>query len=533
MPITLWEAAVSDRGSVGGYAYSVTGTGRERVNRFHIVILDAKGDVLRLDSTDREFPGPDSGLFPQAYGLVAHPELDLLHICVATGDTRIDPPWSGFHLATGEPAPALVPDRPLDAGPQERLRCRSIHALSGTALYVVEWNFRTRHPDTGEPEIGAVYSLIDREGNTSWMVKRPGEFMDPHGKGISNHFERRIRQQGMLLDLGRPGRFAVWFAKDEVAVEYEVAPSSPGGWSVTEVKRTPRRLADLEPQATKIDLPLVMCVKFDPVVKNGEDEGTVSSPLDLQSPRTASIDHLGRIAIRDRENGGVFVFDHQGECRFVCPPKEGDSRDRWGSYDRFPVDDSGHVYIPWDEEGTTHFRLDDRGHRSSVFDLGSTSAHFVPGSFRRWICGGGDLRLIDSDGEELVTVRRRSDGKWIGVSNYDVAPDGMVVVLDRQRNLREDEHAIAFIDADGTPVDTVLIPPRSRRGIAANLNWVVFGYGRSPFLLRRHDRALFAFEPPIEDSKGEHWEYGFSPDGKELWGVAVKDLTLYRYALPD
>jgi hypothetical protein len=541
LPVTLWKAVVTDLGSVGGYAYSEEGSGHDRLRRFHVVILDPEGGIVLNETTDQVWGrSPDSPREPYAHGLVAHSGLDLLHVQIVAPDVLGGSRWASYRLSTGESAPPLVPITPIDTAPEELVGCRQLYPLPGTPLYVVEWSHQVRCPeiDNYHFELGAIYSLMKADGESVWMVKRPGDFTDPDATKTSYDFMQRIRRQGVILDVHDSGRFSLWFVRDEAKVEFEALPSesAPRGWSVTEAKRSPRQLSNLEPTLPKIELPLVMSAKLVPVLKETDEGATYPPSLELESPQSAVIDHLGRIVVRDAKNGGVFVFDDLGECLFICSPKASDPKEmRIPSPGHLPVDDRGNVYVPWDTKGSAHIRYDDRGHRIGAFELGGDFVHFVPGSSRRWIGSnyGGYLQLVESDGREVAVVDRRSDRKWIRwLTDFDVLPDGSLVILDPIPFQVDEVAVIAFFDADGTPKSTVPIPPHAGMDLAATADWVAVGGGPDRTLLRRHDQTLFSFDPDVEKGDRTTWEYGFSPDGKELWAVEVDRLRLYRFALP-
>ena len=223
LPFTLWDAAVTDRGEVAGYAYTGGWRDHGAEGAFVVAILGPDGVPRVVDrarrTSSRFLHTPPN---PLAVGLFVHPERD--RFVVRLADPDVNEPgerWLRFRLSDGKQLTPIGPnrwiaDRPgrwsaLDAGP-----------VRGTPLTLTHWYLLTG-PDGGSRAMGGAFTLTDPGGRIVWAQELPGDYEPAAGDEDRWEKRRRVLEQGAILPSDGDGRFAVWFVKQGQRVEYAVA----------------------------------------------------------------------------------------------------------------------------------------------------------------------------------------------------------------------------------------------------------------------------------------------------------------------
>ncbi len=97
LPVTLWQAAIADDGTVAGYGYSHGAEGAVREGRarddrpgtFHVVILDPQGKFRLNQVTPREESRFEDGLpDPKAAGMWVDPTTDRFVVRIVDADVN-------------------------------------------------------------------------------------------------------------------------------------------------------------------------------------------------------------------------------------------------------------------------------------------------------------------------------------------------------------------------------------------------------------------------------------------------------------
>jgi hypothetical protein len=180
-PFTLWEAAVTDDGVVGGCAYSLGWSGNTdghdgvRHGNLHVILIDAQG-TLRLDQvTKREHGGyPNAPPKPVASGLFLDPENDRLVVRIADFNLG-DEEWWSFQIATAKPLGVCRP-KELMADPNPVAYSLDARPVAGTSLTLVHW----RREEVQADRNGARFALVDTTGKSVWSLDWPSDYQVPN-----------------------------------------------------------------------------------------------------------------------------------------------------------------------------------------------------------------------------------------------------------------------------------------------------------------------------------------------------------------
>jgi len=538
LPVTMWRAAVTDSGYAGGFAYSI-GYHSYDLGSFHVLVLSPTGEVVLDEETPRTLStllhtAPD----PRGIDVLVSDHLDRLVVRIANPDGALEEVWKAYRLSTGEAIEVIGPSPPVLSTPIDRVYLDEVRAIPDTPLTLMRWwyvGYGSRRGSSPPPS-GTVFVLQDPKGRCVWSLERRADYTVPGDAKAQLRLESRVREHGAILGVAPEGRFILWDVGAKERVEFQVTePQRDGTWLVERGKSEAYVPSSMEPPEPlpEIEPELLGTVSLTPA--------PAASDV-FTAPAAALVDPLGRILIRDDESGVIQVFDASGASLFVCRPEPGDLED----------DDSA-ACMAVDCEGTVHLastmyygdsprflRFDGEGRRTGLVDLGTARVAFDPNRPVAWIdrtLRDGTLQQVTAEGKTLAVVSRRSDQHWLrDLSGFDVAPDGALALIDSQWLFDGDPgEALALYDRDGAPRATIPLPRGFfGRHLAASNRWlVVGGYGSKRLLVRVEDGETFEFDGCPGEGSESLWAFGFSPDGRELWGVDVTALKLHRFALPE
>lgn len=307
LPFTLWEAAVTDDGTVAGYAY----TGRANGD-FVVAILDAKGTIRLKETTKRASSRYlHTNDNPAAAGLIVDGPNDRMVVRVVDPDVnRGWETWWVYRLSTATAieklTPAeLMPDREparaiLDARP-----------VPGTPLTLLHWWRYDYERDRNS--VGARFTLVDLKGKPVWTMELPKDYSVPGDEQAETRLRNAMRTEGGILRSDRPKRFDLFFAAESQRVTFAVRQEPADRWNVTEVSRVPHSLnPPLEPKPPVPNGPLEY---LGPVVLQIGDRST-NSPF--RKVHRFGFDGEGRMAFvrTDEKTGPVLVLvDQAGDLQ--------------------------------------------------------------------------------------------------------------------------------------------------------------------------------------------------------------------------
>ncbi len=505
-PWTLWDAVVTDEGVVAGYAY---GAGYEGGgdDSFTIVVLAPDGSVRLEQRSERKGYVSEMGMpDPLVVGLLLDAESERVILRVRTGPWAEDETWWIHSLSSGtaeariDPGAELRQDHRIMGVEEARL-------IPETGLALVRW----RWLDWDARQLGAVFTLLDREGRLRWRLDWPTDHMALfEDEATWSRVKHELMTTGAILTTA-PGRFTL----RQVAANEQVTFAIDGS-DVRELERRPHAGPE----------------KTDPVA---------ISRLDLRHLGTISLD-LGRIARLalgpgDRiyaafgRTGSVHVFGPDGTRERVCVPAPGDFDGEW-SLLSLTVTDAGEVYLDkllFAADGTPLCRVDLPGSRHSF------SAYAQRGSDRMWVSAGDRLHLLASDGTPVRTIERAPDGKWLRrLGTAAVAPDGAIAITTFGHY--DTGAAIHLYSAGGEPVRSIPAPDGmlGSASFAFDGERIAIGVPRAAdpgavVLLDELGTPLGRFLPPGATSL---WVPYFAVDGAELWLLDPERSRIERYAMP-
>jgi sugar lactone lactonase YvrE len=230
LPFTPAQAAVTDDGTVAGYAYDrgPAGFGPAGPGKFHVFVLAPDGRERLHAAVDRE----DSRFLhdvanPLSTGLFITSDQKTFVVRVREPDiNRGGERWWVYELAAGREL-AKVDPMPGETGLRFVLRAAPVR---GAPLVLANW---WHYDDNAATNPGAGFNLIDlsdpRRPKTVWRKVLPGDYQ-------SDEAQEEVRAHGAVARSDEPNRFTVHFVADRQRVTFEVAREGDA-WAVREVGR--------------------------------------------------------------------------------------------------------------------------------------------------------------------------------------------------------------------------------------------------------------------------------------------------------
>lgn len=323
LPFTLWQAAVTDDGTVVGYAYTHGLHGfpptekRDETSRkewegyVHAVIIDSKGE-LRLNEREKRarsgFLDHDVA-YPAARGLFVDPANDRFVIRFADPDlNRQIEKWVVYRLSDGKRLTSFEPAEQMK-GADRRWDICDAQPVSGTPWTLVHWYILTLSDQADD----AKFTLVDEHGKPVWTLDRPGDYAYGGDSRAAWAFQSYLRDHSVILDVSKPRQFELWFPAGKSRVRFEVRPAPAGDpqLSVVEIGRRDYAGMDLpkreEPTFASVEL---------------KSLGSIS----LRAPTAAphAIRHFGDFDFDDQGRIGFVRRDEQGPCVFVLAGPTGE-----------------------------------------------------------------------------------------------------------------------------------------------------------------------------------------------------------------
>jgi sugar lactone lactonase YvrE len=317
-PFTLWEASVTEDGTVGGYAYSYGPTGSKRPNYkdcgdFEIVILDPMGRIRLDQKTKRRNSNfMHASPVPLAAGLVVNASSDRLIVRVGNADlNQTGETWWVYQLSTGRElqrvAPSLVMERASGI-----YRILTARAIVGTPLTLV----RSTRYDPKPPGIpGARFTLIDTQGKPVWNLELPHDYAVAGGVDARDELLEELTMQEARQRPDPPRKFTVRFVAQKQHVAFAVTPKGSGKWRVLETGRK-RYVPPVRPQV-RFDVPALSLALRDQIelkVPGASSPPAIRSVYELVSAEKSQFAFLRRDIKTD-----LVVVDAQGAALYTVP----------------------------------------------------------------------------------------------------------------------------------------------------------------------------------------------------------------------
>lgn len=477
LPFTLWDAAVTDDGTVAGYAYSLgyentsRGRGRDETGRLHLVILAPDGGLRMNEVLPRRGSFSCTSTVERSVtGIIVDPDNDRFIVrCSEGGWSSRGEAWRVFRLSTGRITDEFQFDHPRKSE-REHWSFLSVRPVAGTPLILVNWEYN-KWDDSGNDiqATGGAFNLIDASAKPVWELDRPGDYPDyyEYTKRLDEKkdraeierlrmLEHHIRQHGAVLRTDQPRRFDLWFVREQQRVTFEVEKGGAEGWRVREIARAPHDAAVANDEASPDKLESLALKHL----------GTVELML-----RTAE-----RPEIRDIE---YFDIDDRGRIGFLRAEEAGEAP----------------TFVLVDGDGGILHKVSLRAAFGENFNLPKS----VWLSGERWLilAQTWTKRADGEDGESLTRAW------WLDLSNEKLTPiepftgqgarrvcstrdGGFVVTIDPPLGSNQPEVVVAF-DREGKERWRALPAPQegaliATSGVTATTDGrfvVERGYGRS------------------------------------------------------
>lgn len=245
LPFTLWDAKVSDEGTVIGYAYTqgVDGIfdrrGDPRPGHTVVAVLDMDGSLRLHERRKREdsrfFHTPPTQLV-EGFEISGTGNSFLIRIQDADVNVAAET-WAFYDISQGKKTREFR----TPIGRREGLSVQSpIHVkpVRGTPLWLVQlWTYSGRPNATGKS--GSVFLVVDSHGSTIWKH----ELLDDYTVGdeeTEDTLRERIREGGAILNTDNWHSFEIQLVKEKQAVEFTVNKNAEGKYEVKESRRTQR-----------------------------------------------------------------------------------------------------------------------------------------------------------------------------------------------------------------------------------------------------------------------------------------------------
>jgi hypothetical protein len=419
----LWEAAVADDGTVGGYAYTLgwsgyAGSEKAGHGDFHVILIDGEGK-LRLDHVTKRQPSNFANAPPNpvSSGLFLDPAGDRVVVRVDDPDiNRCSERWWIFRISTGNDLGAFRP-KELMPDPKPARYILDARPLAGTTLTLVHW---WRREEAFDDRDGARFTLVDPLGNTAWSLEWPSDYHVPGDENAELRVWRELHEHGAILRSDQRGQFDLWCAGSAERVTFSITTDAAGRWFIREKGRHPYAApAKVEPPSTPIP-------EWRPRVLG---RITLRLPGRLPAPMIRDVydfvfDGRGRIALirSERDDGATFLLvDQQGKVlqSLLLPAWNagtGPTHLAWVDGDRFLILRGG----PRDHEKMIALGIDVATGRITAADTFSLPKPSKIASFR-----GGGFAAISLNGDEIAAFDARGARGWALGSKLE-ANDGTV-----------------------------------------------------------------------------------------------------------
>jgi hypothetical protein len=241
LPYTFWEAVVSDRGQVAGYAYTSGPAGFAKNGRklgageFVMAVLSSDGKILNEEKHNRETSRfLDYPPTPLAAGIILDGMDKRSIVRISDSDiNRRSEQWWIFDLTSGKRVGKLEPGESMSDGIMLRAR-----AVPGTSLVLTHaWSYASGNS-------GGAFSLVDLDdssGEAVWGFALDADYSVPGDEKAEDELRAQIWKEGAILDTNKSPGFAIYCAKEQKRIAFSIKKAD-GKWRVHETGRTDHKL---------------------------------------------------------------------------------------------------------------------------------------------------------------------------------------------------------------------------------------------------------------------------------------------------
>ena len=533
-PFSLWDAKLTDEGTVAGYAYEKGvdsggnhGTGFSGLS---IIIVSHDGRVLQHDpasshkaKVSTNFWAGDS---PEVQDIVVDTERDRFVTFIPLAGKKAPIIWWIYRLSTGKKIGDIIPDHPeTDVNGFQRTIFAEI--VPGTPLVLVQWYIY------GSPSSAAL-SLLDSDGKEVWNLKLLGEY-DNLGEDWNwywNLVSTGIQQASVGI---RRFSFRSYSLSSRLSFSIQADDKVKSGWQVAKTARVKDHLSvgntdEAPPELNVIELQLVGTIELK--TKAAHERTPIGDFYDF------AIDHLGALGFVKQGKNGTTRFirvDPEGKILsdFILNiPKD----DKAEIGNAVPVSDIRWVFVreSYDEKiGTRAWWIDIKTEKVNPikgFTSGSIESLVPTGDGGFFVLTQHFLKYTIQ--EEIIRYNRfgksvwshRNPGYGQGLS-FEAATwiEGTGAAV-----LTTVTNTIEFFSPDGTHLcsakvsDMIKVKPNYPTGITADLNGglILYDFDGSPPIYRINSKGtiIAKFRPRFPDGRTFNitGDVKVAPDGS-LW----------------
>jgi len=299
-PFTLWEAGVTDDGTVAGYAYSHGFDPIGNAGVLRVIILDPRGALI-VDHVTRRGEGPrmfHAPPNPVAEGVIVDPANDRLAVRVSGADAKRwgEMLWM-YQLSTGRAEGRIDPTERMP-DPEFASYIVAARAVTDTPLILLHWWRST--PGTNDGDRGARFTLIDPNGETVWSLDLPKDYMRQDDEDGQFRLKQEIDESGGILRADQPGCFELRFVAENRRVTFAVERRPNGQWNVREIGRQQYAITTKDRFSEIPESPLPY---LGAIVLRAPGQ---KPPAEVRDIREFVIDGTGRLAfLRSEPDGGA------------------------------------------------------------------------------------------------------------------------------------------------------------------------------------------------------------------------------------
>jgi hypothetical protein len=233
-PFTLWQAVVSDDGTVSGYAYS-HGINQDD-GEFIVVIFAPDGELRMAEKTPRTGSRFLHTLGdPKALDLFLDTDNDRLVVRVDDPDlNESSESWWTWRVSDAKSIGKFKP-RDLMADASSIRFAFDARPLAGTPLTLIHWYRDGCRQRECNNRRGARFALVDTNAKPVWTLDLPTDYTNTRDDKAQDRIFDEMREHGAILDTSRSGHFEIRqiATRQRLSFSVERDDAAPTHWKVS------------------------------------------------------------------------------------------------------------------------------------------------------------------------------------------------------------------------------------------------------------------------------------------------------------
>jgi hypothetical protein len=274
-------------------------------------------------------------------------------------------------------------------------------------------------------------------------------------------------------------------------------------------------------------------------------ESRILSKIHKPNPELFHVGPSNRVYIAHVPSQSVQVFEPDGSFAGSCRPKL-DDLDGQSRLTHIAVSRRGKSLLWLDDEYSRLLEFDSRQRRvgwvkAMLFgewrEETEAKWHFQPNTSRHWIVEYDSVYLMKGQ-ETLQKIERRMDRRWLNLTGpANVGRDGSLAVISITpgRRMGDAKHWVNVFDSEGGAKAVFPCPADAASGPVTCLRErIIVGSlreGRYHVFSRsgKHQGGISTDRLKIPDQLSRP---AAAMNGTEIWFLALRNMKIYRYALP-